>query len=372
MVQTCSCANCKHAAAKYKDFKNSKFRFNNHKKTYNKSVNVITETFDDDEFREEVTCPCTVADEDNMVSEAEEEEEYSKEVAEVFNFKLILRNYQMTMKVKFQFQMILLLQICPWLIRTLAIPNAKILLDTGAAVNIIFSDTLLDLPPTVVVIGKFLSKRTYHVVPAFGASTKCNHIVKLQISFPYAGCYPFPFIIDYFLILPIKGTSKVIFGKPLLSKLKYKKTSDVDYLTVKDAKISFPNIQSDDLKILQVEISNDPNETYIKKYPLLFSDSISAIPKHNFKYKVILKDFDYHKPSPFYAKTIHSKAIKDFLSDAMTNKVISPVKTEELIALAPIFPTSQKDKIRVVTDFRQINKSLQFGNSLIPPISLII
>ena len=117
--------------------------------------------------------------------------------------------------------MLLLLQICPWLIRTLAIPNAKLLLDTGAAVNIIFSDTLLDLPPNVVVIGKFLSKRTYHVVPAFGASTKFNHIVKPQISFPYASCYPFPFIIDYFLILPIKGTSKIIFGKPLLSKLKY-------------------------------------------------------------------------------------------------------------------------------------------------------
>ena len=83
--KACSCANCKHAAAKYNDYKNKKSKFNNHRKTYNKSVNVITETFGDDEEREEVTCPCTVADEDNMVSEAEEEEEYSKEVAEVFN-----------------------------------------------------------------------------------------------------------------------------------------------------------------------------------------------------------------------------------------------------------------------------------------------
>ena len=48
--------------SKYNNYKNKKSKFNNHKKTYNKSVNVITETFDDDEFREEVTCPCTVAD----------------------------------------------------------------------------------------------------------------------------------------------------------------------------------------------------------------------------------------------------------------------------------------------------------------------
>lgn len=200
------------------------------------------------------------------------------------------------------------------LLLTLALTESNILLDTGAGVNLVFVDTLDNLPSNVSIDGTFKSKKEYHVSAAFGAKMKCSYIAKLQIVFPiFCPAASVPTVVDYFLIIPMKGISKIIFGKPLLRKLSYETTTDADYLTIDGTKVSFANSHANNLKLLQLDInvSNDLHNKFVKQFPTLFSDTVTSAPPHDFKYQVKLRDFDYHKPTPFFANTIQSKSIKN-------------------------------------------------------------
>ncbi|TID31163.1 hypothetical protein CANINC_000210, partial [Pichia inconspicua] len=110
----------------------------------------------------------------------------------------------------------------------------------------------------------------------------------------------------------------------------------------------------------------------VHRHKSIFSDPVSQFPQHDFEYTVRLEGFDFHKPTPFYANTIHARKIKEFIDDSVENNVLESITDDSLVALAPVFPITQKNKTRVVTDFRRINESLKYGMAPIPPIDLLI
>lgn len=164
-----------------------------------------------------------------------------------------------------------------------------------------------------------------------------------------------------FLILPDSSDSRLIFGKPLLKELNYRLTQHAEFITISDEEIdvSDSNIHFNahyvDLFLNKINHSQMLS-SYIDKYPRLFSDSISKTPQHSFSYAVQLENFDYHSPKPFHCNKVQEESIKKFINDGIKDNVLQTIQdSNSLVALAPIFPIVQNDKIRVVTDFKKIN-----------------
>ena len=205
---------------------------------------------------------------------------------------------------------------------------------------------------------------------AFGQSQRCTQIARVRIQITKDIT-----ITEDFIILPTSYDDKrIIFGKPLLHKLRYRLDLDEDnqYLTVDGKEIS---VKEDNIKYYKHRVVEDDKlQKYIKKFPDIFASDVKSIPIHDFTYKVHLENFDFQISRPFYSNTIQDKQIREFLDDALKNKVLKPINdNSKLIALAPIFPiVQQSGKTRVVTDFRAINKSLVYQPDTIPPVQLLI
>lgn len=164
----------------------------------------------------------------------------------------------------------------------------------------------------------------------------------------------------------------------MLKELNYRLTQHAEFITigndeidVSDANYHF-NAHHVDLFLNKINYSKLLT-SYIDEYPKLFSDSISKTPQHSFSYSVQLENFDYHSPKPFYCNKVQEESIKKFINDGIKDNVLQPITdSNSLVALAPIFPIVQHDKIRVVTDFRKINAALKYQMDAIPPIDLLI
>lgn len=239
-------------------------------------------------------------------------------------------------------------------------------MDTGATKNLVYETILQKPPPFMFLISTTPAEHLYTVTAAFGERKHCSTIASLKITFE-----PDKFIIDDFLIIPDDTSdSRIILGKPLLHLLRYRLDEKFQYITINNTEIKLM-----DYNILfnAHQIHDSLLNKYLQKYPQLFSNATSKTPAHGFKYKVMLKNFNYNLPRPFYANPIQAKQIKSFIDDALENNVIKEITDDSCLpALAPVFPIQQQHKTRVVTDFRAINRSLIYQPDIIPPINLII
>ena len=241
------------------------------------------------------------------------------------------------------------------------------MLDSGATRNLVYQTCLDTLPGNVQLVKIFDAETNYTVAAAFGDSYQCSEIATLKIYFTND-----KFILSDFIIIPNSNERKLIIGRKLLHQLLYRLDENHQYITVMGEELVIDDNFS--VRLFQVVVENKfLIDDYVKKYPDLFSDKLTVIPKHNFKYKVCLEGFDYHKPKPFYSNAVQSKHIEKFIQDGIDDNVlIQSDDPNELVALAPVFPIVQKDKVRVVTDFREINLCLKYQDEAIPPILVLI
>ncbi|OWB75727.1 hypothetical protein B5S31_g5681 [[Candida] boidinii] len=111
----------------------------------------------------------------------------------------------------------------------------------------------------------------------------------------------------------------------------------------------------------------------MKKYPALFTDIFPSELKHDFQYTVKLNDFHYGESVIRYHNARDEDAVRDFIQDGIKHGILEPFdETEEQVALAPVFAVYQKNKVRIVTDFRKINQSLYYQSIPLKPVDLVI
>lgn len=248
-----------------------------------------------------------------------------------------------------------------------------ILNDTGATTNIVYENLIDDPPDFVKVIEKRKSLQQFKVRSAFGDTQICDQEVELIITFPNQAE-----ITAVFLILPHPTERRLIFGKPALHDMKYRLDGKHEFLTVGDTEFHFTGGLNEHRKLkVNLYVADTVKDSllndFVQRFGRLFSDTIAKQPKHSFTYEVVLENFDYHAPRPFYSNTIQSTHVQKFVDDALADKVLVPIDdSSALVALAPVFPLVQGSKVRVVTDFRIINESLKYQSDSIPPIQLLI
>ncbi|OWB86999.1 hypothetical protein B5S33_g5737 [[Candida] boidinii] len=111
----------------------------------------------------------------------------------------------------------------------------------------------------------------------------------------------------------------------------------------------------------------------MKKYPALFTDIFPSELKHDFEYTVKLNDFHYGESVIRYHNARDEEAVHNFIQDGLEHGILESFDdTEEQVALAPVFAIYQKNKVRIVTDFRKINQSLYYQSIPLKPVDLII
>jgi hypothetical protein len=248
--------------------------------------------------------------------------------------------------------------------------NDLILLDSGATANLVYSSIFNNLPPFIKLLEKKKLKNILKVKAAFGDFVTCTELAMLDITIPDDF-----HIISSFIILPHGDSQQqLVFGKPLLHQLHYRLDDFHQYITIDNIEIPLNHHAVSFRSHTIVKSLFQSTGYYKEKFPSVFDDKISAFPTHEFKYQVILQNFDYFTARPFYANSIQSKEIKNFIEEGLRDGVLQEIKdTSTLIALAPVFPIHQKaNKTRVVTDFRSINKALIFQPDSIPPVDLLI
>ncbi|OWB83993.1 hypothetical protein B5S33_g2629 [[Candida] boidinii] len=123
------------------------------------------------------------------------------------------------------------------------------------------------------------------------------------------------------------------------------------------------------IKLWNTELRN----IFTKKYPALFTDFSLSKLKHDFKYNVKLTDFHYGDSVVRYSNARDEIALHDFIKGGIEYGILEAFdETEEKVALAPVFGVYQKNKVRIVIDFRKINQSLYYQSIPLKPVDLVI
>lgn len=109
------------------------------------------------------------------------------------------------------------------------------------------------------------------------------------------------------------------------------------------------------------------------KFPKTFSEENSIKPLHNDEAKVKLNNFPFSRTKAYFTDGTQSDANKVFITQSLESGIIKPIKTDELVALSPVFPLQQKNnKIRIVTDLRKVNQHLRYTPRPIPLTASIL
>lgn len=205
--------------------------------------------------------------------------------------------------------------------------------------------------------------------PAFGATEQVTTQIQLRITFQADAkttiwCY----------LLPQK-LYIIFISKAELFQLKYSLADGTETITVNNkilpiGDFSFATKYSS--KVYALTHQSLLN-TYKEKYPSLFSSSFSTELRHNYKAKVTLEIFPYTSPKAFYSSTAAKPAIKQYIEQSLENGLLVKTKSGDKIALSPVIPLQQSaDKVRIITDLRQVNKHLQYTPRAIPTTQSIL
>lgn len=109
------------------------------------------------------------------------------------------------------------------------------------------------------------------------------------------------------------------------------------------------------------------------KYPTTFSTTFGTDLLHDYKAHVTLQGFPYTTPKAYFAGGEQRAAIKQYADQLLQNGLIVLIASDEFVALSPVFPLKQSaDKIRIITDLRQVNKYLVYTPRTIPTTQSIL
>ncbi|GMM56528.1 hypothetical protein DAKH74_031440 [Maudiozyma humilis] len=207
------------------------------------------------------------------------------------------------------------------------------------------------------------------VSPAFGISNLINEQIQLELRFTSSAV-----ITPWFYLLP-QRKSGAFLGKPLLRSMKFQLHETNDSLTIKGETVDLPHTQRivrQETNLLLVQMT-DPLEALKKDFPELFSATFNMKVKHEYKARVTLHGFQHNKPRARFSTGDKCAAIEVYVKQSLENGLLEPIASNELVALSPVFPIRQSaDKIRVVTDLREVNRSLQYTPRPIPTTQSIL
>ncbi|EDO14546.1 Tkp3 protein [Vanderwaltozyma polyspora DSM 70294] len=180
---------------------------------------------------------------------------------------------------------------------------------------------------------------------------------------------------EKFFIIP-EQRNNIIFGKPLLKLLKYQLQDDHESIEIDGTRVIIPTVTPllTNRPHIRLIMQTDIKEQLREQYPLVFAEPSfnNKKTKHNYIASVRLNNFPYHKPKAYFTNQLQRQAIEQFIKQSLATKMISPIDTDELVALSPVFPIQQsKDKIRIITDLRKVNTHLLYTPRSIPPIQHI-
>lgn len=207
------------------------------------------------------------------------------------------------------------------------------------------------------------------VSPAFGISNVIDTQAQLELRFSDS-----TIITPWFYLLP-QHKKSIFLGNPLLRSLKLQLLDHGDSLTIQDETITLAHgehISRQETTLLQVYLAT-PLEEIKTKFPGLFSATFNMKVKHDYKAWVTLQSFEHTRPKARFSSGDKRAAIALYVEQSLENGLIEKIAPNELVALSPVFPIQQSaDKIRVVTDLRDVNKALQYTPRPIPTTQSIL
>lgn len=206
------------------------------------------------------------------------------------------------------------------------------------------------------------------VKAAFGSPCIISEEIKLCILFPQ-GCQ----IKSWFYVLP-NDKPHLFLGKPLLRQLNYQLHLDSETIIVDGIHVelsTFPFVSTSNT--LYATSKKPFLEELREQFPSTFSSTFTLDLLHDYQAHVTLQHFPYKTPTAYFSSGYQRDAIQQYVEQSLQNGLLVPIKSDELVALSPVFPLKQSaDKIRIITDLRKVNKYLQYTPRPIPTTQSIL
>ncbi|EDO18103.1 Tkp3 protein [Vanderwaltozyma polyspora DSM 70294] len=367
----CSCTKCNNTKTKYYQNKrtnngsltNKKYNINEIQIANNNEENPYHEQNDSDYSRQFTTI------EINEETDSDEEQDINNEILDSY-IESYSDNTQNDAEPSVQVNS---LQLNNTEINHFNDKQPNLIFDTGADANFIYQPILQThqhkLHNLIITIIDTIHCTPILIKPAIGNTYIIDKIARVKIQTNNFH------IEEKFFIIPEQRTN-IIFGKPLLKLLKYQLQENHESIEINGTRVIIPTVnpllnnQPHIRLIKQTEIK----EQLRQQYPLVFAEATlnTKKTKHNYIAFVRLNNFPYHKPKAYFTNQLQRQAIQQFITQSLESHMISPIATDELVALSPVFPIQQsKDKIRIITDLRKVNNHLQYTPRPIPPIQHI-